>query len=371
MAGGTFGTLFQVTTYGESHGPGIGVVITGFPAGFPLDVDGLTRACERRRPGQSQFVSGRRETDQVVVQSGLYQGLTTGAPIALWIDNVDARPQDYEQQKAQFRPGHAEYAYHYKYGHYDPRGGGRASARETAVRVAAGEVARQFLRNEANVSVRACTVQVGSIHATELDWSGVHHNPFYFAQPSLLNQLEAEITSVRRNGDAVGGVVLCEASGVPAGLGEPMYQRLDADLAAAMMGIQAAKGVEIGEGFSAAGQLSSQHRDEITPDGFLSNNAGGILGGISTGQVVTVRVAFKPTSSIRLPAQSIDVNNQPCQVVTKGRHDPCVALRAVPVVEAMMALTLMDHYLLQRARHPKMLHQAEFMQARLNNKEKA
>jgi chorismate synthase len=371
LAGGTFGNLLQVTTFGESHGPGVGVVITGFPAGFALDVGGLTRACERRRPGQSRFVTGRREPDQVIVQSGLHQGLTTGAPIALWISNTDARPQDYERQKDQFRPGHAEYSYHHKYGHYDPNGGGRASARETAVRVAAGEAARQFLQSEVNVEIRACTTRIGRIQATKLDWSAVRKNPFYFAQTNLLDELEAELTSIRRCGDAVGGVVMCEAIGVPAGLGEPMYRRLDADLAAAMVGIQAAKGVEIGEGFAAAGRLSSQHRDEITPDGFLSNNAGGILGGISTGQNISLKVAFKPTSSIRLPAQSVDINNRPCQVVTTGRHDPCVAIRAVPVVEAMMALTLMDHYLMQRARHPKMLQQAEIRRSQTNHQETA
>ena len=358
MTGHSMGTLFCLTTYGESHGESIGAVVSGCPAGLALSEVDLQTDCDRRRPGASRYTSGRREQDQVRIISGVYQGLTTGAPIALSMANTDARSKDYDALQGVLRPGHADYSHWKKYGHRDPRGGGRASARETAMRVAAGGIAKKYLALHAGTKIWAYVAQIGAIKAKQLCRDAIEQNPFFFADPSKLAALEALLVQLRRDGDAVGARVNVVAEGVPAGLGEPMYGRLDADIAKAMMGIQAAKGVEIGDGFQVVSQLSSKHRDDIHPDGFGSNHAGGILGGVATGQPITAGVAFKPTSSIRLPIKSIDHDGQPCEVVSKGRHDPCVGIRAVPVVEAMMALVLMDHLLCQRARHPEALQAA-------------
>lgn len=358
MVGHSMGRLFCLTTYGESHGESIGAVVSGCPAGLALSEADLQVDCDRRRPGTSRFTSGRRESDQVKIISGVYQGLTTGAPIAISMANVDARSKDYAAVSEVLRPGHADYSHWKKYGHRDPRGGGRASARETAMRVAAGGVAKKYLALHAGIKVWAYVDQIGGIKAERLCRDTIEQNPFFFPDASKLPALEALLIQLRRDGDAVGARVNVVAERVPAGLGEPMYGRLDADIAKAMMGIQAAKGVEIGDGFQVVSQLSSCHRDAMLANGFASNHAGGILGGVSTGQAITAGVAFKPTSSIRLPIQGMKHNGEPCEVVNKGRHDPCVGIRAVPVVEAMMAMVLMDHFLCQRARHPEALEAA-------------
>jgi chorismate synthase len=349
VAGNTIGQLFTLTTFGESHGPAIGGVVDGCPPGMPLSAEDLQPDLDRRRPGQSRFTTQRREADQVEILSGVFDGVTTGTPIGLLIHNTDQRSKDYSTVKDRFRPGHADYTYHHKYGLRDYRGGGRSSARETAIRVAAGGIAKRYLQRQYGVEIRGCVYQIGDVHIPPSDWREVSENPFFVADAKAPLELERLIQAVRKSGDSIGAGVLVEAGQVPVGWGEPVFGRLDADIAAAMMSINAAKGVEIGAGFAAIRQKGSEHRDEITPEGFSGNQSGGVLGGISSGQDVVVRVAFKPTSSILVSGRTVDVDNQPVDISTPGRHDPCVGIRAVPIAEAMLALVLMDHAMRDRA----------------------
>jgi len=349
MSGNTLGTLFCVTSFGESHGPAIGCVVDGCPPGLALCEADIQVELDRRKPGTSRHVTQRRESDTVEIISGVFEGRTTGTPIALLIRNEDQRSKDYGNIAETFRPGHADYTYWQKYGIRDYRGGGRASARETAVRVAAGAIARKWLRERYGIVVRGCLSQLGPIEIPFKSWEGVYANPFFVADPDSVARLEDHMDQLRKSGDSVGGQVTVVAEGVPVGWGEPVYDRLDADIAYAMMGINAVKGVEIGAGFASVAQKGTEHSDEMTPEGYLSNNAGGTLGGISSGQDVVVHIAVKPTSSIRLPRRSIDKQGRPVTVETHGRHDPCVAIRATPVAEAMLALVLMDHALRHRA----------------------
>ena len=349
MSGNTLGKLFCVTSFGESHGPAIGCVVDGCPPGLQLDEADIQTELDRRKPGTSRHVTQRRESDTVEILSGVFEGRTTGTPIALLIRNEDQRSKDYGNIAGTFRPGHADYTYWQKYGIRDYRGGGRASARETAVRVAAGAIARKWLRERYGIVVRGCLSQLGPIEIPFKSWEGVYANPFFVADPDSVAKLEDHMDQLRKSGDSVGGQVTVVAEGVPVGWGEPVYDRLDADIAYAMMGINAVKGVEIGAGFASVAQKGTEHSDEMTPEGYLSNKAGGTLGGISSGQDVVVHIAVKPTSSIRLPRRSIDKQGRPVTVETHGRHDPCVAIRATPVAEAMLALVLMDHALRHRA----------------------
>jgi len=351
MSGNTIGTLFCVTSFGESHGPAMGCVVDGCPPGLALSTADIQRDLDRRKPGTSRHVTQRRESDTVEILSGVFEGRTTGTPIALLIRNEDQRSKDYSNIADTFRPGHADYAYWQKYGVRDYRGGGRASARETVVRVAAGAIARKWLADRYGVSIRGHLVQLGSKVIPFEDWSAVDGNPFFVANASIVPELEAFMDALRKSGDSCGAKVTVIASGVPVGWGEPVYGRLDADLASAMMGINAVKGVEIGAGFRSVTQSGTEHSDEITPLGFLSNNAGGVLGGISTGQDVVVTLAIKPTSSVRLDRRSIDKTGNPVVVNTHGRHDPCVGIRATPIAEAMLALVLIDHALRHRAQN--------------------
>jgi len=351
MSGNTFGRLFTVTSFGESHGPALGAVVDGCPPGLELDEADLQGDLDRRRPGTSRHTSQRRESDAVRILSGVFDGRTTGAPIGLLIENVDQRSRDYARIREQFRPGHADYTYWQKYGIRDYRGGGRSSARETALRVAAGGIARKYLRERLGVHIRGWLAQLGPIELALRDWEAVDGNPFFCGEPERLPELEAYMDRLRKDGDSIGAAVGVLARGLPPGLGEPVFDRLDADLAHGLMSINAVKGVEIGAGFAAVAQRGTEHRDEITPEGFLSNNAGGTLGGISTGQDVVARIALKPTSSIRLPGRSVNLRGEPEEVITTGRHDPCVGIRATPIAEAMMALVLMDHYLRHRAQN--------------------
>ncbi len=353
MSGNTLGQQFTVTTFGESHGAALGGVVDGCPPGLALSAADLQTDLDRRRPGRSKYTTQRRESDSVEILSGVFEGLTTGTPIGLLLRNQDQRTRDYEKIKDRFRPGHADYTYLKKYGRRDYRGGGRSSARETAVRVAAGGIAKKYLAEHYGVAIRGCVYQIGDIHIELKSWDEVDANPFFVGDASTADQLGAFIDQLRKEGDSVGAAVYAEASGVPAGWGEPVFDRLDADIAKAMLSINAAKGVEIGAGFAAVKQRGSQHRDQLTPQGFLSNHAGGILGGISSGQTIEVRVAFKPTSSITAPGQTINLDNQAVDAITTGRHDPCVGIRAVPIVEAMLALSLIDHALRDRAQIPK------------------
>jgi chorismate synthase len=350
VSGNSIGRSFVVTTAGESHGPALCAIVDGCPPGLALEAADLQRDLDRRRTGTSRHVSQRREPDEVSILSGVHEGLTTGTPIALLIANQDARPKDYAALEDRFRPGHADFTYDRKYGHRDPRGGGRASARETVLRVAAGAIARKWLAAR-GVTVRAHLAALGPLDIEPRDAAAAEANPFYCPDPSRVAELEAFLDQLRRDGDSVGALVRVVARGVPAGLGEPVFDRLDADLAHALMGINAAKGVELGAGFASARQRGSAHRDELTPAGFTKNDAGGVLGGISTGQELVATVAFKPASSIRLPGRSIDREGRPVEVVTHGRHDPCVGIRAVPIVEAMVLLVLMDHWLRDRAQN--------------------
>ena len=349
MAGSIFGTLFRVSTFGESHGPALGCVIDGCPPNLELSESDIQVDLDRRRPGQSRYTTQRREPDKVEILSGVFEGRTTGAPIALVIRNEDQRSRDYDKIKEQFRPGHADYTYLKKYGLRDYRGSGRASARETAARVAAGAIARKMLKLEAGIEIRGCLTQVGSITAQQLNWSTVADNPFFFPDPDRVDDIARLIDGLRRDGDSIGARILVVADGVPPGLGEPVFDRLDADIAGAMVSINAVKGVEIGSGFDCVTQRGSEHRDEMTPQGFLTNHAGGVLGGISTGQQIVASVALKPTSSIPTPGKTVNLAGQAEDVVTTGRHDPCVGIRAVPIAEAMLALVLADHFLRQRA----------------------
>jgi chorismate synthase len=349
VAGNTFGRVFTVTSFGESHGPALGCVVDGCPPGLALTEADLQADVERRRPGTSQFTSQRRESDTVRILSGVFEGVTTGTPIGLIVENEDQRSRDYEKIKDRFRPGHADYTYHQKYGFRDYRGGGRSSARETVMRVAAGAIARKYLRERLEVRIHGYLAQMGHLVLDPVDPASAYDNPFFCPDPRRIQELEELIWRTREAGDSVGARVTVIAVGVPPGWGEPVFERLDADIAGAMMGINAVKGVEIGAGFRAVEQRGSEHRDEMTPQGFKSNHAGGVLGGISSGQDIVVSLALKPTSSITLPGDTIDVHGNPLPVVTTGRHDPCVGMRATPIAEAMLALVLMDHYLRFRA----------------------
>ncbi|MCA1799263.1 MAG: chorismate synthase [Xanthomonadaceae bacterium] len=352
MSGNSIGRLFVVTTFGESHGPAIGCVIDGCPPRLALTEADIQPDLDRRRPGQSRHTSQRREPDTVRILSGTYEGVTTGAPIALLIENVDARSRDYAPLADKFRPGHADWSWWKKYGIRDPRGGGRSSARETAMRVAAGAVARKLLAERVGIAVHGWLAQLGPHPlARPTDWAVVDENPFFCGEPDRVAELEAWMDALRKRGDSAGARVGIVASGVPAGLGEPVFDRLDADIAHAMMGINAVKGVEIGAGFRSVEQPGSEHRDELTPEGFVSNNAGGILGGVSSGQEIEVSIAVKPTSSIRQPARTVDTDGNATEVEVTGRHDPCVGIRAVPVAEAMLLLVLADHWLRDRAQN--------------------
>ena len=351
MAGNTFGQLFTVTTFGESHGAGLGCIIDGCPPGLALTESDIQADLDRRKPGTSRHVTQRREADQVEILSGVFEGKTTGTPIALLIRNTDQRSKDYGNIATSFRPGHADYPYWHKYGTRDYRGGGRSSARETAARVAAGAVAKKWLKEKFGTEITAYVTQVGE---KEIQFEGYEHisqNPFFAANQSQIAELENYMDSVRKSLDSVGAKLHIEAANVPVGLGEPVFDRLDAEIAYAMMGINAVKGVEIGAGFGSVVQRGSEHGDELTPQGFLSNYSGGILGGISTGQDIHVNIAIKPTSSIATPRRSIDINGNPVELATHGRHDPCVGLRAAPIAEAMLALVLIDHALRHRAQN--------------------
>ncbi|WOJ94015.1 chorismate synthase [Congregibacter variabilis] len=350
MAGNTFGTLFTVTTFGESHGPALGAIVDGCPPGLALDSSDMQPDLDRRKPGTSRFTTQRRESDEVRILSGVFEGVTTGTPIGLLIENEDQRSRDYADIADRIRPAHADYSYMHKFGMRDYRGGGRSSARETAMRVAAGAIAKKFLAGQ-GIRIRGYLQQLGPIAAEVLDWSCVETNPFFCPDPAKVPEMETFMAALNKSGDSIGARINVVAEGVPPGLGEPVFDRLDADIAAAMMSINAVKAVEIGAGFDSVAHYGSEHRDLMTPEGFLSNNAGGVLGGISSGQDITVSMALKPTSSIRQPGASINHAGEPIEVVTTGRHDPCVGIRATPIAEAMLALVLMDHFLRQRAQN--------------------
>jgi chorismate synthase len=351
MSGNTLGTLFCITSFGESHGPAIGCVVDGCPPGMALVASDIQHDLDRRKPGTSRHVTQRRESDTVEILSGVFEDRTTGTPIALLIRNEDARSKDYANMADTFRPGHADYTYWRKYGIRDYRGGGRQSARETAVRVAAGAIARKWLRERYGVTIRGHLTELGSKRIPFTGWEHVDANPFFVANDAIVPELEAFMDALRKSGDSCGARIVVVAEGVPVGWGEPVYGKLDADLAGAMMGINAVKGVEIGAGFASIAQAGSAHADELTPQGFVSNHAGGILGGISTGQDIVVSIALKPTSSIRLDRRSVDKAGNPVIVNTHGRHDPCVGIRATPIAEAMLAIVLMDHALRHRAQN--------------------
>jgi chorismate synthase len=351
MTANTFGRIFTVTSFGESHGPAIGCVVDGCPPGLTISTDDIQRDLDRRKPGTSRHVTQRQESDHVEILSGVFEGQTTGTPIALLIRNEDARSRDYGNLVDTFRPGHADYTYWQKYGIRDHRGGGRASARETAVRVAAAAIARKWLREKYGVVIHGYLSQLGPLELAFKDWEAVGQNPFFSADRDAVAKLESFMDELRKAGDSVGARITTIAEHVPVGWGAPVYGKLDADLAAAMMSINAVKAVEIGSGFASVAQRGSEHGDELTPDGFVTNHAGGILGGISTGQDIVVTIGIKPTSSIRIPRRSIDKQGKPVTVETNGRHDPCVGIRATPIAEAMMALVLMDHALVHRAQN--------------------
>ncbi len=351
MSGNSFGKLFVVTSFGESHGPALGCIVDGCPPGMELSEADIQPDLDRRKPGQSRYVSQRREADQVQILSGVFEGKTTGAPIGLLIHNTDQRPKDYSNIGQTFRPGHADYTYTQKYGFRDYRGGGRSSARETAMRVAAGAIAKKYLRERYGVVIRGYLAQLGPIKIENFDWDEVGNNPFFCPDKNKVAEMKEFMDRLRKEGDSIGARINVVASHIPVGLGEPVFDKLDADIAHAMMGINAVKGVEIGAGFASIEQKGTRHRDEITPKGFLSNNAGGMLGGISSGQDILVSIALKPTSSLRLPARSINLQGEPMEMVTHGRHDPCVGIRATPIAEAMLALVLMDHALRNRAQN--------------------
>ena len=350
MAGNSFGTLFRLTTFGESHGPALGVVIDGCPPGMALDETDIQVQMDRRRPGSSRHTTQRDESDKVEILSGVFEGRTTGTPIALLIRNTDQRSKDYGELRERLRPNHADYSYLMKYGIRDHRGGGRSSARETAARVAAGAVARKYLESK-GIRVRGCLMRMGDIQAQRLDWDAAAENSFFCPDADRIEEMAALVDSLREAGDSIGAEIMVRADGVPPGLGEPVYGRLDAELAAALMSINAVKGVGIGDGFAAVIQRGSEHRDEMTPQGFVGNHSGGVQGGISTGQPLIAAIAVKPTSSIARPGRGIDIRGEAVEISVHGRHDPCVGIRAVPVAEAMLALVLIDHYLRQRAQN--------------------
>jgi chorismate synthase len=351
MAGDIFGRLFTVSTFGESHGPALGCVVDGCPPGLALAEEDIQRDLERRRPGKSRHVTQRKEPDRVKILSGVFEGVTTGTAIGLLVENEDQRSRDYSKIKDKFRPGHADYTYFKKYGIRDFRGGGRASARETVMRVAAGAIARKYLAERLGVSIRGYLAALGPIGLKPRDLDVVDDNPFFCADPSRLDELEQFMIELRRAGDSIGARINVVARGVPVGLGEPVFDKLEADLAHGLMSINAVKGVEFGDGFACVEQRGSEHRDEITPEGFRKNSSGGTLGGISSGQDILVSIALKPTSSIQVPGATVDTSGAATEIVTTGRHDPCVGLRATPIAEAMVALTLMDHWLRHRAQN--------------------
>ncbi|PXZ08175.1 chorismate synthase [Gilliamella apicola] len=349
MAGNSIGKLFKVTTFGESHGTALGCVVDGVPPGMSLTESDMQHDLDRRRPGSSRYTTQRREADQVKILSGVFEGITTGTSIGLLIENTDQRSQDYSKIKDIFRPSHADYTYQKKYGIRDYRGGGRSSARETAMRVAAGAIAKKYLHEKLGITIRGYLAQMGDIECQLKDWQQVEQNPFFCPDESKLAALDELLRQLKKEGDSIGAKVSIVAEHVPVGLGEPVFDKLDADLAHALMSINAVKGVEIGDGFATVNKRGSENRDEITPQGFLSNHAGGILGGISSGQTIIANIALKPTPSIEIAGQSIDINGESVEVSTHGRHDPCVGIRAVPIAEAMVAIVLMDHYLRHRA----------------------
>lgn len=351
MAGNTIGELFRVTTFGESHGPALGAIVDGVPPGLELTEADLQIDLDRRKPGTSQYSTQRREDDVVKILSGVFEGKTTGTSIGLLIENTDQKSKDYANIAATFRPGHADYTYTQKFGFRDYRGGGRSSARETAMRVAAGAIAKKYLREKFGIDIRGHVTQIGTVKAQKLDWSIVNQNPFFCGDADVIPQMEELITQLRRDGSSCGARLSVYARNVPVGWGEPVFDRLDADIAHAMMSINAVKAVEIGDGFAVVEQRGEQHRDEMLPEGFASNHSGGVLGGISSGQEIVVSIALKPTSSMTLPGRSIDIHGNPIEVVTKGRHDPCVGVRATPIAEAMLAIVLMDHFLRHRAQN--------------------
>lgn len=351
MAGNSFGQLFRVTTFGESHGLALGAVVDGCPPGLEISEDDLQGDLDRRKPGTSRYTTQRREADEVKILSGVFEGKTTGTSIGLLIENTDQRSKDYSEIKDLFRPGHADYTYHQKYGQRDYRGGGRSSARETAMRVAAGAIAKKYLKQVHGIEIVGFLSQLGPIKAEGFDESQIEQNPFFFPDAGKLEALDEYMRALKKEGNSIGAKVAVIARNVPVGLGEPVFDRLDADIAHAMMGINAVKGVEIGDGFAVVEQKGSEHRDEMTPAGFASNHAGGILGGISSGQDIVVSMALKPTSSITVPGKTINTSGEATEMITKGRHDPCVGIRAVPIAEAMLALVLMDHLLRHRAQN--------------------
>ncbi|MEH6591479.1 MAG: chorismate synthase [Halioglobus sp.] len=351
MAGNTIGKLFTVTSFGESHGPALGCIVDGCPPGLELDASDLQVDLDRRKPGTSRFTTQRREDDEVRILSGVFEGKTTGTSIGMLIENKDQRSKDYGNIKDTFRPAHADYSYNQKYGFRDYRGGGRSSARETAMRVAAGGVAKKYLKQRYGILIRGYLSQLGPVKAEVLDWDVVETNPFFCPDPNKITAMEEYMAALNKRGDSVGARINVVASGVMPGLGEPVFDRLDADIASAMMGINAVKGVEVGAGFDCIEQQGSEHRDLLTPQGFVGNNSGGVLGGISSGQDITVSLALKPTSSIRLPGASVNLSGEAIEVVTHGRHDPCVGIRATPIAEAMLAIVLMDHVLRHRGQN--------------------
>ncbi|MGZ8152757.1 MAG: chorismate synthase [Methylovulum sp.] len=351
MSGNTIGKLFTVTSFGESHGPAIGCIVDGCPPGMALSEADLQEDLDRRKPGTSRHTTQRREADEVKILSGVFEGKTTGTSIGLLIENTDQRSKDYSKIADTFRPGHADYTYQQKYGFRDYRGGGRSSARETAMRVAAGGIAKKYLKEQAGIEIRGYLSQLGPIKIEKLDWSIINDNPFFCPDIDKVAEMEVYMDALRKEGESIGARIEVVATNVPPGLGEPIFDRLDAELAYALMSINAVKGVEIGDGFACINSKGTQFRDEITPEGFLSNHAGGILGGISSGQNITASIALKPTSSLRLPGRSINSHGEAIEVITQGRHDPCVGIRATPIAEAMMAIVLMDHFLRHRAQN--------------------
>lgn len=351
MSGNTIGKLFTVTSFGESHGLALGAIVDGCPPGLELSEADLQIDLDRRKPGQSRFTTQRREADEIKILSGVFEGKTTGTAIGLLIENTDQRSKDYSKIADRYRPAHADYTYDQKYGVRDYRGGGRSSARETAMRVAAGAIAKKYLLQRYNISIKGYLSQLGPHSINQVDWNEIENNAFFCPDPALVPELETYMAALNKEGDSIGAKLTVTATGVPTGLGEPVFDRLDADIAHALMGINAVKGVEIGAGFDVVAQKGSEHRDELTPQGFKTNNAGGVLGGISSGQDIVANIALKPTSSIRLPGDSINRDGEAVEVITTGRHDPCVGIRAVPIAEAMLAIVLMDHLLRHRGQN--------------------
>ena len=351
MSGNSIGKLFTVTSFGESHGPAIGCIVDGCPPGLEISSTDLQHDLNRRKPGQSRYTTQRREDDEINILSGVFEGKTTGSSIGMMIENQDHKSKDYSKIKDLFRPSHADYTYHQKYGNRDYRGGGRSSARETALRVAAGGIAKKYLKQVAGIEIYGYVSQLGSVKSEVFEKGAIENNPFFFPDPSKVKELEAYMQALLKQGNSIGAKVSVVAENMPVGLGDPVFDRLDADIAHSLMSINAVKGVEIGAGFGSVSQTGTEHRDELTPEGFLSNNSGGVLGGISSGQSILANLALKPTSSIRIPGASIDKAGRAVEVVTTGRHDPCVGIRAVPIAEAMLAITLMDHYLRHRAQN--------------------